>query len=86
MRFKSPWYCIFLSVALSTNVAAEGVYKFRDADGNILFTTVVGEDGLPKGSDFNRYNKLEKIISTGDKKKNYLLKFRLKKIAIQLIL
>ena len=69
MRFKSPWYCIFLSVALSTNVAAEGVYKFRDADGNILFTTVVGEDGLPKGSDFNRYNKLEKIISTGDKKK-----------------
>ncbi len=55
MSFKSTWCCIFLLATLSTSVAAGDIYKFKDANGNIVFTTVVGEDGLPKG-DFKSYN------------------------------
>lgn len=40
---------------------AGNVYKFRDADGNILFTNVVTSDRKPRGADFNQYTKLEKV-------------------------
>ncbi|HNG10759.1 MAG TPA: hypothetical protein PKY17_05625, partial [Agitococcus sp.] len=40
---------------------AGNIYKFRDADGNILFTNVVDGRGKPRGQDFGRYTKLEKV-------------------------
>jgi soluble lytic murein transglycosylase-like protein len=40
---------------------AGNIYKFRDADGNILFTNVVTERNKPRGDDFKRYTVLEKV-------------------------
>lgn len=40
---------------------AGNIYKFRDADGNILFTNIVSERSKPQGDDFRRYTHLEKV-------------------------
>lgn len=40
---------------------AGNVYKFRDANGNILFTNVVNEKKKPRGEDFKQYTVLEKV-------------------------
>lgn len=40
---------------------AGNVYKFRDAEGNILFTNVVTERNKPRGEDFKQYTVLEKV-------------------------
>jgi len=45
---------------------AGNIYKFRDADGNILFTNVVDGRGKPRGQDFGRYTKLEKVTWFAD--------------------
>ena len=45
---------------------AGNIYKFRDADGNILFTNVVDGRGKPRGDDFGRYTKLEKVTWFAD--------------------
>jgi len=45
---------------------AGNIYKFRDADGNILFTNVVDGRGKPRGEDFGRYTKLEKVTWFAD--------------------
>ncbi|PTQ88364.1 transglycosylase-like protein with SLT domain [Agitococcus lubricus] len=49
-----------------THVEAGNIYKFRDADGNILFTNVVDSHKRPRGEDFNRYTKLEKVTWFAD--------------------
>lgn len=45
---------------------AGNIYKFRDADGNILFTNIVDGRGKPRGEDFGRYTKLEKVTWFAD--------------------
>ncbi len=40
---------------------AGNIYKFRDANGNILFTNIVSTQNKPKGDDFNRYTRLERV-------------------------
>ncbi len=57
--------CLTLSIYPST-VMAGNIYKFRDADGNILFTNVVDGRGKPRGEDFGRYTKLEKVTWFAD--------------------
>lgn len=52
---------LLLLTALSGPVMAGNIYKFRDAQGNILFTNVVNERKKPSGEDFKRYTKLEKV-------------------------
>ena len=45
---------------------AGNIYKFRDANGNILFTNIVDGRGKPRGEDFGRYTKLEKVTWFAD--------------------
>ena len=52
--------CLSLSFC-TTGARAGNIYKFRDASGNILFTNVVDGRGKPRGDDFGRYTKLEKV-------------------------
>lgn len=52
--------CLSLSFC-TTGAWAGNIYKFRDASGNILFTNVVDGRGKPRGDDFGRYTKLEKV-------------------------
>lgn len=52
---------LLLLTALPGPVMAGNIYKFRDAQGNILFTNVVNERKKPSGEDFKRYTKLEKV-------------------------
>ena len=40
---------------------ASNVYKFTDANGNILFTNVVNGRKKPSGEDFKQYTRLEKV-------------------------
>lgn len=40
---------------------AGNIYKFRDADGNILFTNIVSPHNTPMGDDFHRYTHLERV-------------------------
>lgn len=51
--------CIMLCLPLTAG--AGNVYKFRDADGNILFTNIVNEKQKPRGEGFKSYNVLEKV-------------------------
>lgn len=51
---------------LPSPIWAGNIYKFRDANGNILFTNVVDGRGKPRGNDFDRYTKLEKVTWFAD--------------------
>lgn len=46
---------------LPQSALAGNVYKFRDANGNVLFTNVVTEKKKPRGEGFNKYTMLEKV-------------------------
>ncbi len=50
----------------SLSVQAGNIYKFRDAEGNILFTNVVDGRQKPRGDDFHQYTKLEKVTWFAD--------------------
>lgn len=56
---------LILSISLLTGLPvasqAGNVYKFRDENGNILFTNVVTEKRKPRGEDFKQYTVLEKV-------------------------
>lgn len=45
---------------------AANVYKFRDANGNILFTNIVNERKKPSGDNFKQYSTLEKVTWFAD--------------------
>ena len=53
--------CLVLFMGAPAPVMASNVYKFRDADGNILFTNVVNGRKKPSGEDFKQYTRLEKV-------------------------
>lgn len=54
--------CICLLLAAAPLPAMAGnVYKFRDANGNVLFTNIVNERERPRGENFSRYAILEKV-------------------------
>ena len=58
---------VLTALTLSCFAAEAGnIYKFRDADGNILFTNVVDGRQKPRGEDFGRYTKLEKVTWFAD--------------------
>jgi len=58
---------LLTTLALSCASAEAGnIYKFRDANGNILFTNVVDSHKKPRGEDFNNYTKLEKVTWFAD--------------------
>ncbi len=40
---------------------AGNIYKFRDENGNVLFTNVVTAQKKPRGDDFRKYTVLEKV-------------------------
>ena len=42
-------------------VLAGNIYKFTDANGNVLFTNVVNGRKKPQGESFKQYTKLEKV-------------------------
>lgn len=50
-----------LLTALPASVMAGNIYKFKDAEGNILFTNVVNARKKPQGEGFRQYTKLEKV-------------------------
>lgn len=57
-----PLLLCLLAMAGQPLVAQAGsVYKFRDAQGNVLFTNVVNEHKKPRGDDFKQYTVLEKV-------------------------
>lgn len=45
---------------------AGNIYKFRDTEGNILFTNIVSVQNKPQGDDFRRYTHLEKVTWYAD--------------------
>lgn len=61
MRLTSLTCLLALLTGLPSAGLAGNVYKFRDSDGNILFTNVVTERNKPRGDDFKRYTTLEKV-------------------------
>jgi len=52
---------LMLLTALPASVMAGNIYKFKDAEGNILFTNVVNAHKKPQGDGFRQYTKLEKV-------------------------
>lgn len=49
-------------VGMASSIAQAGkIYKFRDTNGNILFTNIVNDNGKPQGLDFQKYQTLEKV-------------------------
>lgn len=58
--------CASLLCLTAFPVVAGNVYKFKDADGNILFTNVVDGKQRPRGDDFRQYNQLEKVTWYAD--------------------
>ena len=50
-----------LACSLPLPAVAGNVYKFRDENGNVLFTNVVTERKKPKGDGFRQYTVLEKV-------------------------
>lgn len=52
---------LFLVTAAPAPVMAGNIYKFKDADGNILFTNVVNARKKPQGESFRQYTKLERV-------------------------
>lgn len=54
--------CLCLLLAATPLPAVAGnVYKFRDANGNVLFTNIVNEREKPRGESFQHYAYLEKV-------------------------
>ncbi|MDF3029527.1 MAG: mltE [Moraxellaceae bacterium] len=54
--------CLFaLLCCLPVTAMAGNIYKFRDADGNVLFTNIVNEKKKPRGEGFRSYTVLEKV-------------------------
>lgn len=67
MMTRLHWRLTLLGLLLYPLTSMAGnVYKFRDADGNILFTNIVSERHTPKGEDFRRYTHLEKVTWYAD--------------------
>lgn len=58
---RSRVLATLLLAGLPLLAQAGNVYTFRDADGNVLFTNVVTERNKPRGEDFKRYSRLEKV-------------------------
>jgi len=58
--------CAFFSLITAFQAEAGNVYKFKDADGNILFTNVVDGRQRPRGDDFRQYSQLEKVTWYAD--------------------
>lgn len=52
---------LLLLTMLPASVTAGNVYKFTDADGNVLFTNVVNSRKKPSGEGFKQYTKLQKV-------------------------
>ncbi len=50
-----------LACSLPLPTHAGNIYKFRDENGNVLFTNVVTERKKPKGEGFRKYQVLEKV-------------------------
>lgn len=55
-----------LACSLPLPAQAGNVYKFRDADGNVLFTNVVTERKKPRGDSFRQYTVLERVTWFAD--------------------
>lgn len=51
---------------LSPSAMAGNIYKFRDQNGNILFTNMVNSNKHPQGTSFMQYNVLEKVTWYAD--------------------
>lgn len=58
--------CTALFLFSAFPAGAGNVYKFKDADGNILFTNVVDGKTRPRGDDFRQYSRLEKVTWYAD--------------------
>lgn len=52
---------IALLCSLHSAAWAGNIYKFRDAEGNVLFTNIVNEKKKPSGEGFKEYSVLEKV-------------------------
>ncbi|HEX6591672.1 MAG TPA: lytic transglycosylase domain-containing protein [Moraxellaceae bacterium] len=61
MNCRAPLLTLLLLACLPAAAQAGNVYKFRDADGNVLFTNIVNERNRPSGENFKQYTKLEKV-------------------------
>lgn len=67
MTFVASWRLWALGLALCPLTCMAGnIYKFRDAEGNILFTNIVSMQNKPQGDDFHRYTHLEKVTWYAD--------------------
>lgn len=52
---------LLIACALPASALAGNIYKFRDGNGNVLFTNVVTEREKPRGEGFRQYSVLEKV-------------------------
>ncbi|RZU45211.1 uncharacterized protein DUF4124 [Fluviicoccus keumensis] len=59
---------VYIGLILFSASAAEAgnVYKFKDENGNVLFTNVVDNRTRPRGEDFRHYTQLEKVTWYAD--------------------
>lgn len=53
-------------ISMPLSARAANVYKFRDANGNVLFTNIVNERKKPSGENFKQYSMLEKVTWFAD--------------------
>jgi soluble lytic murein transglycosylase-like protein len=65
-RMKRFPVCTALFLFSASIAEAGNVYKFKDQDGNILFTNVVDNRSRPRGEDFRQYSQLEKVTWYAD--------------------
>lgn len=56
-----PLACLLVATCLVSSAHAGNVYKFKDSNGNVLFTNVVNERNKPRGDGFRQYTVLEKV-------------------------
>ncbi|MFZ5560431.1 MAG: transglycosylase SLT domain-containing protein [Pseudomonadota bacterium] len=61
MRTPYLVYLIGLMFCLPPLAAAGNIYKFRDENGNVLFTNIVNEKKKPRGDGFKKYTVLERV-------------------------
>lgn len=61
MKPSAALCTVFALTLLPPAVEAGNIYKFRDANGNVLFTNVVNERNKPRGDGFKQYTTLEKV-------------------------
>lgn len=52
---------LLILMGVPAPVMAGNIYKFTDADGNVLFTNVVNGRKKPQGEGFKQYTRLEKV-------------------------